>query len=115
MLQADMFLRKTRNGRRSLLSRFAACRTAILAAAAYAELSPQDLAKIAQNPVGNLISVLFQMNAYFNVGPLDGTQNVLNIQPVIPVDSPIRWRAGQAIQNRQAPGEYIARRILQCG
>jgi hypothetical protein len=90
MLQADMFLRKTRNGR-SLLARFAACCTAILAAAAHAELSPEDLAKIAQNPVGNLISVPFQENAYFNVGPLDGTQNVLNIQPVIPVSVNDNW------------------------
>ena len=38
-------------------------------ASAHAELSPEDLAKIAQNPVGNLISVPFQENAYFNVGP----------------------------------------------
>src|SRR5580658_10714040 len=65
-------------------------RTAVFLAASlawaspHAELSPEDLSKIAQNPVGNLISVPFQENAYFNVGPLDGTQNVLNIQPVIP-------------------------------
>jgi hypothetical protein len=58
--------------------------TIFAAISAHAELSPEDLAKIAQNPVGNLISVPFQENAYFNVGPLDGTQNVLNIQPVIP-------------------------------
>jgi hypothetical protein len=30
---------------------------------AHAELSAEDLAKIAQNPVGNLISVPFQENA----------------------------------------------------
>jgi hypothetical protein len=90
MLQADMFLRKTRNWR-SLLARFAACCTAILAPAAHAELSPEDLAKIAQNPVGNLISVPFQENAFFNVGPLDATQNVLNIQPVIPVSVNDNW------------------------
>jgi hypothetical protein len=60
-------------------------------APAHAELSPEDLAKIAQNPVGNLISVPFQENAYFNVGPLDGTQNVLNIQPVIPIDINENW------------------------
>jgi hypothetical protein len=45
---------------------------AILAgASARAELSPEDLAKITQNPVGNLISVPFQENAYLNTGPLD--------------------------------------------
>jgi hypothetical protein len=65
---------------------------AILAgASAHAELSPEDLAKIAQNPVGNLISVPFQENAYFNVGPLNGTQNVLNIQPVIPISLNDDW------------------------
>ncbi len=60
-------------------------------ASAHAELSPEDLAKIAQNPVGNLISVPFQENAYFNVGPLNGTQNVLNIQPVIPFSVSEDW------------------------
>jgi hypothetical protein len=63
----------------------------LLATAAHAELSAEDLAKIAQNPVGNLISVPFQENAYFNVGPLDGTQNVLNIQPVIPFSISDDW------------------------
>ena len=58
---------------------------------AHAELSAEDLAKIAQNPVGNLISVPFQENAYFGVGPLDATQNVLNIQPVIPVSISDDW------------------------
>ncbi len=51
---------------------------------AHAEMSTEELAKLAQNPVGNLISVPFQNNTNFNVGPNDGTQNVLNIQPVIP-------------------------------
>jgi hypothetical protein len=60
-------------------------------ASAHAELSPEDLAKIAQNPVGNLISVPFQENAYFNVGPLAGTQNVLNIQPVYPISISDEW------------------------
>lgn len=43
-----------------------------------------DLAKKLQNPIGDLISVPFQNNLNFNVGPHKGTQNVLNIQPVIP-------------------------------
>jgi hypothetical protein len=63
----------------------------LLTHSAHAELSAEDLAKIAQNPVGNLISVPFQENAYFNVGPLDGTQNVLNIQPVIPISLNDEW------------------------
>jgi len=60
-------------------------------APAHAELSPEDLAKIAQNPVGNLISVPFQENAYLNTGPLDKIQNVLNIQPVIPIHLTSDW------------------------
>jgi hypothetical protein len=54
------------------------------AASALAAPSQEELAKLAQNPIANLISVPFQNNTNFNSGPLDGTQNVLNIQPVIP-------------------------------
>lgn len=50
------------------------------------ERSATDLAKKAQNPIANLISVPFQNNTNFGAGPSgDGTPNVLNIQPVIPV------------------------------
>ena len=58
---------------------------------ARAEMSAEDLAKLAQNPVGNLISVPFQNNTNFNVGPRDGTQNILNVQPVIPFDLGSDW------------------------
>ncbi len=61
------------------------------AAAAQAEMSAEELAKLAQNPVGNLISVPFQNNTNFNVGPLSGTQNILNIQPVIPISVNSEW------------------------
>ena len=57
--------------------------TVLIATPAHAELSAEELAKLAQNPVGNLVSVPFQNNANFNTGPLNGTQNILNIQPVI--------------------------------
>jgi hypothetical protein len=44
------------------------------------------LAKEAQNPIANLISLPFQNNTNFGYGPKgQRTQNVLNIQPVIPV------------------------------
>jgi hypothetical protein len=44
------------------------------------------LAKAAQNPIANLISLPFQYNTNFGYGPLgQRTQNVLNIQPVIPI------------------------------
>jgi hypothetical protein len=71
--------------------------TATLAAAlfaiapAHAEMSAEELAKLAQNPVGNLISVPFQNNTNLNFGPEKGTQNVLNIQPVIPVSINDDW------------------------
>jgi hypothetical protein len=46
----------------------------------------QDLVKQAQNPIANLISFPFQNNTNFNTGPdSNRTQNVLNIQPVIPL------------------------------
>ncbi len=57
----------------------------------HAEMSAEELAKLAQNPVGNLISVPFQNNTNFNVGPLDGTQNILNIQPVYPIEVNPDW------------------------
>lgn len=60
-------------------------------ATAQAEMSAEELAKLAQNPIANLISVPFQNNANFNYGPLDGTQNILNIQPVIPVTLNENW------------------------
>jgi len=58
---------------------------------AHAELSAEELAKLAQNPVGNLISLPFQNNTNLNFGPEKGTQNVLNIQPVIPFSISKDW------------------------
>jgi hypothetical protein len=45
----------------------------------------EELAKETQNPVANLISVPFQNNFNFGIGPNDTTQWVCNIQPVIPI------------------------------
>ncbi len=42
------------------------------------------LARAAQNPVANMISLPFQNDMNFGYGPNDHIQNVLNIQPVIP-------------------------------
>jgi hypothetical protein len=57
------------------------------AAAAHAE----ELRKEAQNPVASLISVPLQENLNFNNQPGDRTQNVLNIQPVIPLSIAKNW------------------------
>jgi hypothetical protein len=66
---------------------------ASIATPARAELSAEELAKLAQNPIGNLnlISVPFQNNTNLNVGPDKRTQNILNIQPVIPVSVNDEW------------------------
>ena len=43
-----------------------------------------ELAKKAQNPVSNLISLPFQNNTNYGYGPNDNVQNIMNIQPVVP-------------------------------
>ncbi|HSD43948.1 MAG TPA: transporter [Burkholderiales bacterium] len=63
----------------------------VLAAPAAALHSTEALAKAAQNPLANLISIPFQNNTNFNVGPRDGTQNVLDSQPVIPFELSKDW------------------------
>jgi hypothetical protein len=65
--------------------------TLLLPAPALAEMSAEELAKLAQNPVGNLISLPFQNNTNLNLGPDKGTQNVLNIQPVVPISVSNDW------------------------
>lgn len=50
-----------------------------------------ELAKAAQNPVASMISLPLQNNTNFNVGPGDDVQNVLNIQPVIPLKLSEDW------------------------
>ena len=55
------------------------------------EMSNEDLAKLAQNPVANLISVPFQNNTNFNVGPDRAVQDILNIQPVVPFGINEQW------------------------
>src|SRR5436190_15098059 len=59
---------------------------------AYADEQPaeshsdeDDLAKKTLNPVADLISVPFQYNMDFNIGPKDAKRQILNIQPVIPI------------------------------
>jgi hypothetical protein len=50
-----------------------------------------ELAKKLQNPIGDLYSVPFQNNINFNAGPNKGTQDILNIQPVIPIHINEDW------------------------
>ena len=53
--------------------------------------STEALQKATQNPVASLISVPIQNNSNFGVGPDNRTQDVLNIQPVIPVGISKDW------------------------
>ena len=48
------------------------------------ETSEDELRKAAQNPMADRISFPIQNNTNFGYGPLDKTQNITNIQPVIP-------------------------------
>jgi len=50
-----------------------------------------ELARAVQNPVASLISVPFQNNLNFEVGPKSKTQNILNIQPVYPISLSEEW------------------------
>lgn len=51
----------------------------------------EDLQKASQNPVANMISVPLQNNTNFAIGPFNRTQNILNIQPVVPVKMTQNW------------------------
>ncbi len=55
------------------------------------EETATELAKKTQNPVADLISVPFQNNFNFGVGPNNVTQYVLNVQPVIPFKLSEDW------------------------
>ena len=50
-----------------------------------------SLAVASQNPIANMISVPFQNNTNFNAGPFDRIQDILNIQPVIPMTLSADW------------------------
>ena len=51
----------------------------------------EDLQKASQNPIADLVSVPFQSNTNFNSGPFNRTQEVLNIQPVVPMHLGENW------------------------
>jgi hypothetical protein len=44
-----------------------------------------ELAKKLANPIASLISVPFQNNTFYGIGPYKGTQNIMNFQPVVPI------------------------------
>jgi hypothetical protein len=48
------------------------------------QMSTEELAKKAQNPIANMINLPLQNNTNLNIGPDEQTQNILNVQPVYP-------------------------------
>jgi|SRR5215469_4402467 len=77
--------------------------------------STEALQKAAQNPVASLISVPLQNNMNLEYGCFNRTQDVLNIQPVIPVGIGENWnlitriiqpRVWQPYPDQNTGGEY---------
>jgi opacity protein-like surface antigen len=51
----------------------------------------ENLQKQSQNPIADLVSLPFQSNTNFNSGPFNRTQEILNIQPVVPMHLNEDW------------------------
>jgi hypothetical protein len=69
------------------MARLLAVSTAVLALVGVSAAQPaseEALAKETQNPVSDLISVPFESNFNFGVGPNDDLQYILYVQPVVP-------------------------------
>jgi hypothetical protein len=73
------------------------------------------LQKDVQNPVASLTLVPFQNSTNFDAGPFNRTQNLLQIQPVIPVNISSNWKViarivqpvtWQPYTNQNTGGEY---------
>jgi hypothetical protein len=91
--QKEVEMRRSMKGLRNAIFRTVPC-LALLAAVVsngYGQDSSTELAKKTQNPVSDLISVPFQNNFNFGVGPEDKMQYLLNIQPVLPQRITGRW------------------------
>jgi len=91
-----------------MLNRFAAhILTAIIILIACPVTAQQDetdveaLSKKAANPLADLVSLPFQNNTNFGLGPYDRTNNILNIQPVVP------FAEGRIITRTIAPIVWI--------
>ena len=46
------------------------------------EQTQEDMAKQSQNPLGTIISIPFEFNSYFGIGPSDATAYGLTLKPV---------------------------------
>jgi hypothetical protein len=79
------------------------------------ETADAHLQKDVQNPVASLTLVPFQNNTNFDSGPFNRTQNVFDIQPVVPVNISSYWKVivrivqpvtWQPYPNQNTGGEY---------
>jgi hypothetical protein len=50
-----------------------------------------DIARESENPIGNLPVLPFENYTNFGVGPHDGTQNILEFEPVVPIHLNQDW------------------------
>lgn len=64
---------------------FIACILLIISTDTYSQQSEAELAKATQNPLAAMYSLPFQNNTVYGNAPFNRSQNILNIQPVIPV------------------------------
>ena len=72
---------------------------------AHEEQSEASLAKIATNPIANMISVPFQFNFNFGLGDYNRYGTVLNLQPIIPFRLSDKWN----VVNRLRTGCFTER------
>jgi len=56
-----------------------------------ASAKDEELQKQSQNPIADLVSLPLQSNTNFNSGPFHRTQEILNIQPVVPMHLNEDW------------------------
>ena len=79
------------------------------------QAAAEQLQKAVQNPVASLISVPLQNNTNFGVGDFNRTQDVLNVQPVIPIGLTKNWNlisriiqpiVWQPYPNQNTGGQY---------
>ena len=85
-------------------------------------LAQEDLAKQSQNPVANMISVPFENNTYFDVGPTEKWANGLFVKPVYPLSMgkfnlinrlivPVIYLKGQDSVSRESDDDPVLGKI----